>query len=226
MWSLFRPAWPDEARLLAQLPTLRRLMAAYPLTGRCLNAGCGEGLYCPFIDSFPEVTDVVNVDLSGTPERLAHLPRPRHQAVDASLTSLPFDSGSFDSAVCTEVLEHIPDDAAAVAELARCLRPGGRLLVSVPHPPAPFDPAHVREGYSLHALTSLLGYYGLRVVADGRCLSGWMGVLLDVWRWQHAVLGRGRRNWMPRAVVRAVGHLDHKLPLGRRWDLVVVAVRQ
>lgn len=226
MLSWIRPGWPDEARLIAQLPTFRRLTADSPLSGRCLNAGCGEGLYCQFIDSFSAVTEVVNVDLSGTPERLKHLPPPRYQAVDASLTALPFESGSFDSAICTEVLEHIPDDSAAVAELARCLKLGGRLLVSVPRPPAPFDPAHVREGYSLADLTTLLATNGLQVLASGECMSGWMGVLLAVWRWQHNVLGRGRRNLMPRAVVRAVGRLDCLVPLGRKWDLAVLAVRQ
>lgn len=226
MLSWLKPAWPDEARLVAQLPTLHHLTTGYPLMGRCLNAGCGEGLYCPFIDSFPDVREVVNVDLSGTPERLRHLPPPRYQAVDASLTALPFEAGSFDSAICTEVLEHIPDDAAAAGELARCLKPGGRLLVSVPSPPAPFDPAHVREGYTLADLTALLAAHRLRVVASGKCMTGWMGVLLAVWRWQHQVLGRGRKNLMPRAVVRAAGHLDRLIPLGRKWDLAVLAVRE
>jgi SAM-dependent methyltransferase len=218
--------WPDEARLIAQLPTLRRLTRDVPLTGRCLNAGCGEGLYCPFLEQFPEVTAVVNVDLSGTPDRLAGLIDPRHTALDASLTDLPFADGSFDSCLCTEVLEHIPDDELAVRELARCLRPEARLLVSVPHPPAPFDPAHVREGYTLPDLTARLDRHGFTVVNSGKCLSGWMGWLLRVWRWQHRVLGGGRRNLMPRAIVRAFGYADRMLPLGRRWDLVVIAVRR
>lgn len=52
--------------------------------------------------------------------------------VQASLTRLPFAAASFDLIVCYHVLEHIPDDAAAMRELARVLRPGGVAVVQVP----------------------------------------------------------------------------------------------
>ncbi|MFL6164757.1 MAG: class I SAM-dependent methyltransferase, partial [Ornithinibacter sp.] len=46
--------------------------------------------------------------------------------------SLPFADGEFDRVVAAEVLEHIPDDTTAIAELARVLRPGGTMAVTVP----------------------------------------------------------------------------------------------
>jgi SAM-dependent methyltransferase len=46
--------------------------------------------------------------------------------------ALPFADGAFDRVIAAEVLEHIPDDAAAMAELARVLRPGGTMAVTVP----------------------------------------------------------------------------------------------
>jgi len=45
---------------------------------------------------------------------------------------LPFADGSFDRVLCTEVLEHIPDDRATIREIMRVLRPGGTVAVSVP----------------------------------------------------------------------------------------------
>jgi SAM-dependent methyltransferase len=45
---------------------------------------------------------------------------------------LPFDSEAFDRVIAAEVLEHIPDDRGAITELARVLRPGGTLAVTVP----------------------------------------------------------------------------------------------
>ncbi|MHB1710395.1 MAG: class I SAM-dependent methyltransferase [Acidimicrobiales bacterium] len=45
---------------------------------------------------------------------------------------LPFADGSFDRVIASEVLEHIPDDEAAMVELARVLRPGGSMAVTVP----------------------------------------------------------------------------------------------
>lgn len=47
-------------------------------------------------------------------------------------TRLPFADGTFDCVVTSEVLEHIQDDVAAIAELARVLKPGGALGVTVP----------------------------------------------------------------------------------------------
>jgi SAM-dependent methyltransferase len=63
-----------------------------------------------------------------------------HEVGEASLagtvqgdgTRLPFGDGAFDRVIASEVLEHIPDDRSALAELARVLRPGGTIAVTVP----------------------------------------------------------------------------------------------
>ena len=52
--------------------------------------------------------------------------------VQGDALALPFAPASFDHVIASEVLEHIPDDDRAMAEIARVLRPGGRLAVSVP----------------------------------------------------------------------------------------------
>jgi SAM-dependent methyltransferase len=53
-------------------------------------------------------------------------------AVVADALRLPFPTASFDRVIAAEVLEHITDDASAIAELARVLRPGGTMAVTVP----------------------------------------------------------------------------------------------
>jgi SAM-dependent methyltransferase len=53
-------------------------------------------------------------------------------ALSADATRLPFRSESFDAIIAAEILEHLPDDAAAMAEIARVLRPGGTFAVTVP----------------------------------------------------------------------------------------------
>ena len=53
-------------------------------------------------------------------------------AVNGEALSLPFADGAFDRVIVAEVLEHVPEHGAAVAELARVLRPGGTLAVTVP----------------------------------------------------------------------------------------------
>jgi SAM-dependent methyltransferase len=54
------------------------------------------------------------------------------RTVEGDALDLPFGDGEFDRVVAAEVLEHIPDDERAIAELARVLRPGGTLAVTVP----------------------------------------------------------------------------------------------
>ncbi len=53
-------------------------------------------------------------------------------AVQGDALALPFPDGAFDRVIASEVLEHIPDDRAAMAELCRVLRPGGTMAVTVP----------------------------------------------------------------------------------------------
>ncbi len=52
--------------------------------------------------------------------------------VQADITALPFPPATFDAVLCSHVLEHVPDDRAAMSEIARVLRPGGWALVLVP----------------------------------------------------------------------------------------------
>jgi SAM-dependent methyltransferase len=52
--------------------------------------------------------------------------------VQGDALHLPFPDGAFDRVICSEVLEHIPDDVAAMVELARVLRAGGTMAVTVP----------------------------------------------------------------------------------------------
>jgi SAM-dependent methyltransferase len=53
-------------------------------------------------------------------------------AVRGDALALPFADGAFDRVIASEILEHIPDDSAAMRELARVLRPGGTMAVTVP----------------------------------------------------------------------------------------------
>ena len=53
-------------------------------------------------------------------------------AIAGDATRLPFPDGTFDRIIASEVMEHIPDDRAAITELTRVLRPGGVIAVTVP----------------------------------------------------------------------------------------------
>jgi ubiquinone/menaquinone biosynthesis C-methylase UbiE len=142
-----------------------------------------------------------------------------------SITTLQIDDESIDWVLCTEVLEHINCDSAAARELGRVLRKGGFALVSVPRPPAPFDPAHVREGYSLEDLSKLLAVGGLELVGHWYCMHLFMRALARVWRYQYEHLGRKRRSLMPRLAVLVFAYVDRWFRIGSPWDIVVLARR-
>ncbi len=102
--------------------------------------------------------------------------------VRADATALPFADGSFDLVTAFDVLEHIVDDAACVAELHRTLRPGGTLLVAVPCDPrlwSEHDVAvdHVRR-YTRPGLRGVLDGGGFEVEQ----VSSWNVLLRPVVR--------------------------------------------
>lgn len=102
-------------------------------------------------------------------------------ALRADALRLPFTDATFDRIITSEVLEHIPDDHGALAELFRVLRPGGRLAVTVPaelpericwalnadyHAPAAVG-GHVRI-YSRTELELALAHAGFQVIGSHR----------------------------------------------------------
>jgi SAM-dependent methyltransferase len=219
------PGWPDEARGVVQRPLFDEAARIGRPRGRCLNAGCGEGLFSPWLESFGEITEIVNVDID-EPDISRRRSDPRHTDSVGSVTGLPIEDRSIDWVLCTEVIEHVEDDHAAVRELARVMKPESHALISVPRPPAPFDPNHARAGYSLQEMTDLLSAGGLDVLWHSHCFRMPMRWLVVIWRWQHETLLRGRRNLMPRFVVSSFAYADRLLPFGRPWDLVVLARRE
>jgi SAM-dependent methyltransferase len=84
---------------------------------RVLDVGCGHKPYFPF---FAGASEYVGVDMAGNPDA----------DVVGTVESLPLADGSFDIVLCTQVLEHVDDPAAAVRELHRVTAPGGRVLAS------------------------------------------------------------------------------------------------
>jgi SAM-dependent methyltransferase len=159
-----------------------------------VDVGCGRGYYLHY---YAALGHARIVGLERDP-RIAALARaaladvPGAQVAIGSATSLPFADASVAGVVMSEVLEHVDDDAWALREAARVLRPGGMVALTVPHDRYPWlwDPinrtrerlgvAPVREGalagiwaghlrlYSERQLAALAAQAGFDVVETRR----------------------------------------------------------
>ena len=107
-----------------------------------LDLGCGFGRHAfeaarrgasvVALDAGPEEVAQVRGTLGAMVEAGELAPDHPASAVQGDALALPFPDGTFDRVIASEVLEHIPDDTAAMRELARVLRPGGTMAVTVP----------------------------------------------------------------------------------------------
>jgi glycosyltransferase involved in cell wall biosynthesis/SAM-dependent methyltransferase len=123
---------------------------------RLLDLGAGtkpyERLYQPYFE------DCTSVDVDYSVHDIAR--------VDtlASAEDLPFDDAVFDAVVMTEVLEHCPDPGAALTEVARVLRPGGRVFLTTPFMRPLHEMPHDYFRYTPSALRELA--VGARLALD------------------------------------------------------------
>jgi len=93
-----------------------------------LDAACGTGLILRHLP-----TGSIGVDIN--PRNLPKASRYASgaQLANADIEALPYGDGSFGTIIATEVLEHLPNPEVALAELWRALKPGGKLLGTVPN---------------------------------------------------------------------------------------------
>lgn len=110
-------------------------------TGKVLNVGAGKagGNY---LDFFPNQVSV-DVDKNRQPD------------VIGDIRSLPFDEGSFDTIICTEVLEHVPEPEKAVNELYRVLSKNGKLVLTTRFVYPLHDAPHDYYRYTKYSLRRL-----------------------------------------------------------------------
>ncbi|MFQ5921202.1 MAG: class I SAM-dependent methyltransferase [Anaerolineales bacterium] len=116
-------------------------MAAGRERGRVLDNGCGIGAYLEQLVPLAEVA--VGLEFDHERARVAKSRNP--SILSGRAERLPFPDGCLDLILSHEVVEHVDDDRAAVAEMVRALRPpsgetpGGRLVLFVPNRGYPFE---------------------------------------------------------------------------------------
>jgi SAM-dependent methyltransferase len=104
-----------------------------------LDAGCSSGYLLEDLRRELPTASLVGVDLIAGGLRRAHLLVPDAKLLLADVCDLPIEDESVDVALSANLLEHVPDDAGALAELHRVLRPGGLAAIIVPAGPGSYD---------------------------------------------------------------------------------------
>ena len=189
VWRLYHLLAADAVAI--QRPTkfesVREFLGDDP--GVVLDLGCGPGVFTRYLCE--RATQVWAADIDEASLRRV---KARHRGMEnlgfvvTGAERLPFADGCLNTILFLEVLEHLPDDAAALLELRRVLRADGKLVLSVPVPPGEVNEdepwGHKREGYEWKEIASLLERNSFRVTAHrfaefrfsrlaGRLIRGW-----------------------------------------------------
>lgn len=196
-----------------------RLASAH-FRGRLIDIGCGEKPYRKMMA--PLVTEHVGVDHEGTTHR--------RDAIDLFGTAyaIPVPDASFDSALCTGVLEHLEEPEAALRECFRVLRPGGHAIYSVPFIWHLHEEPRDFFRFSKYGLRYLFDKVGFEIVGI-QALSGFWTTFTtlasyDLSRWQRGPLRWIRAIELVTAAGQLVGHAFDKIDRAEQWTWLYTVV--
>lgn len=167
--------------------------------GRLLDLGCGDGNHLLWLKRFAE-------DLYGCDYNIVRLARARARVQDATLfladiLDFPAADGAFDVIFFNHVIEHIPDDAGALATVARLLAPGGLLVLGTPNEGAWWWQLAYKRAPEVRATTDHVHFYTAAALAGKVKASG-----LDIIEIEH--MGWGPPDWRLDGRVRKYKFLD------------------
>jgi len=182
-----------------KIPILKRMIGP-KCDGPILDIGIGTGYltYRVFGDRRIVCLDLHEPNLRNLREKIARLsPSIYPMCVVARATHLPFKSAVFRNILCSEVLEHLEDDQAAVNEIGRVLAPSGRAVVSVPYSGLGFasflevlriktvhdfpgPERHFRSGYDENSLRKVFNKNGLIIKQSAYYLRFFTRLVTDI----------------------------------------------
>lgn len=187
--------WEREAIL----DFVMRAAAATPAGATVLDVGAGDA---PYAELFAH-TDYRTTDWQASPHEGA-----RDVSFVAPADALPLDDGALDVVLSTQVLEHVADPAAVLAEARRVLRPGGTLYVTVPFVWELHELPHDYYRFTAHGLEHLLraaGFADVTIDARGDSFTTLAQLTHNVaWNLGAADDGQDARRAQARAALEAL----------------------
>jgi ubiquinone/menaquinone biosynthesis C-methylase UbiE len=100
-----------------------------PVGSQVLDIGCADGNLTAKIAAYLPKSKVTGVDLYKKSIEFASKKNSSIEFLVADARKLPFKNKKFDTIICVEALEHIPDNSRAVLEIKRCLKDSGRFII-------------------------------------------------------------------------------------------------
>jgi SAM-dependent methyltransferase len=136
---------------------LRKAMSIFSseLKGRLLDVGCGSK---PYQELFA-VDDYIGLDIDSEASRNRKIADYFYDG-----KTFPFNEDEYDSVLCNQVLEHVFNPDEFLSEIKRVLKPGGRLLLTVPFVWDEHEQPHDYARYSSFGLKALLDKNGFNVI--------------------------------------------------------------
>lgn len=119
--------WWFAGRTRVLLDTLDRWLPAGAAQRRVLDVGCGAGNMFHHLARYGSVQ---GLDSNAKPLAIAR--QRGYDVQQGSATQMPYPDATFDLVAALDVIEHVPDDAAVLAECRRVCRPGGYVIVTAP----------------------------------------------------------------------------------------------
>lgn len=188
-----------------------------PGSGLVLEAGCGGGLFSSELQA--EGRKIISGDLAPAAARFAHEQGVRKTLAFDAGRGWPFRDASVDSTIMLDMLEHVEHDRACLEEVARVLRPGGIVVLTVPAYPCLFSAwdkynEHFRR-YTVKSVSAAARAAGFQIE---RC-SYWNAVSVPpaiALRWKDRLLGAKLKDlefpsvpkWL-NATLKAYGRVEH-----------------
>lgn len=204
--SMVSLAGPHNWLIFAMIePALERVLARHG-KGRLLDIGCGSKPYAEL--ARPYVSEHVGLDHEAT--------RHDRRNVDlfGSAYRIPAESGSYDTVLCTDVLEHLEEPARALAEARRVLAPGGCAIYTVPLFWHLHEEPRDFYRYTKHGLRHLFEGAGFEVL-EILPLCGFLATFaqeLCYWVWRRAPKRAWHPGyWLARVLVAVAQHAAYRL---------------
>ncbi|NLX60326.1 MAG: class I SAM-dependent methyltransferase [Phycisphaerae bacterium] len=156
-------ATPDgQAHDRVQKSDVRLFLGRAAGSQRLLDVGCGTGHWCLFFAEMGYQVTGIDVATEMIQAARQHVPGGSFEVADAA--DLPFEDKTFDVVAAMAMLEFVPDPRAALREMARCAKPGGRLLIGTLNRHAPLNQERLATGRQPYASARLFSPEPLRVM--------------------------------------------------------------